>query len=118
MNNASTIFLLDGKPFPITLASPMTKKISTTPKRLPRVRKHYLLHRIADTKESKAALKRFGESLRELRNARGFSLELLGREVGCSCKQIWNMEHEISWPSMPVYVALGRVFEQPKPPMM
>lgn len=91
---------------------------TTAPKRLPRVRKHYLLHRIADTKESKAALKRFGQSLRELRNARGFSLELLGHEVGCSCKQIWNMENEISWPSMPVYVALCRVFEQPKPPMM
>jgi DNA-binding XRE family transcriptional regulator len=117
-NNASPKFLLDVNFPPFTVAAPMSNPKKLRARKLPRVRRHYLEHRIADTKASLEALKRFAVCLRELRLANGLTLNALAREVGCSANQIYNMEHAQNWPSMAVYLSLCRVFKQPQPPMM
>lgn len=95
------------------MSNPTTKR-----SQFPRVRRHYLEHRLADTEASRKALKRFSASLRRLRAESGLSLTQLAEQVGCSFKQIHNLEHENCWPSMNVYLALCRVFKQPTPPMV
>lgn len=85
---------------------------------LPPVHRKHLEHRLPKSDESKAALARFAKSLRTLRKAQGFTLTELADKVGCSLKQISNIEHEHCWPGMPVYLAICKALGQPKPPML
>lgn len=84
---------------------------------LPKVRKRHIEHKIADTKESQAALGRFATSLRTLRIRQGYSLKSLAEKVGCSYQQIGNIENRQHWPSMSTYLAICRALGQPRPTM-
>lgn len=114
---ARIIFLLDGTCDAWHVAPPMNNTASPR-RKFPRVRRHYLEHRIADSKTSREALNRFAASVKTMRAASGLSLTQLAAQVGCSFKQIHNLEHALCWPSMPVYLSLCRVFKQPTPPMV
>ena len=94
----------------------MSETISSA-RKLPRVRRRYLEHTIANSKASKDALKRLAAWLREQRELRGLSLMKLADEVGCSFKQIHNIEKGQNWPSMPLFVAICRYFKHPVPPL-
>lgn len=87
-------------------------------RKLPRVRRRYLEHKIANSKASQEALKRLAAWLREQREARNLSLMKLADEVGCSFKQIHNIEKAQNWPSMPLFIAICRFFNHPVPPLI
>lgn len=53
-------------------------------------------------------LRDFASEVRRRRQARNISQTKLGALVGCSVKQINNIERAVNWPSMPIYLGLCR----------
>ena len=57
---------------------------------------------------AKSDLAAFGAEVRRHRVLRGLSQTALSEKIGCSIKQLNNVEYARNWPSMTVYLALCR----------
>lgn len=85
--------------------------------KLPRVPKKYFEHRLASSTEAKSMLKKMAATLKQLREGRGWTLREVAEKAGCSFNVVWHFEQAHNFPSFAAYVALCRVFDQPKPPL-
>lgn len=60
----------------------------------------------------------FAGRVRRARQAKRLSQVAMAEKIGCSNKQLNNIEHAQNWPSMPVYLAICRVLELEAPPLL
>jgi transcriptional regulator with XRE-family HTH domain len=63
-------------------------------------------------------LKTFGKEVRRLRLAAGLSQIALAEKIGCSNKQLDNIEWARCWPSMKVYISLCRALGMENIPLL
>ncbi len=71
-------------------------------------------HEVYDRK----LLPAFGERVAALRRAKNWTFALAASQIGCSTKNLDNIEKGRNWPSMSIYLQILRVYGQKAPTLI